>query len=276
MEALIQYFDTIPTAHRSAILFGGLSFFALLEWIIPRFSREYRQLPHAGINLFFTFTTIIVNFLLSVILVKGSEWAVTHQFGLLQWLPDMPLWLYMIVGLLLLDLIGSYLIHYTEHKVRWMWRFHLIHHTDRHVDTTSANRHHPGESVFRFVFTVAGAILCGADWWIIMMYQSMSAGLSQFNHANIRFPEALDRALSWVLVTPGMHRIHHHYQLPYTDSNYGNIFSIWDRLFGTYRWMPQDEIVFGVDTHMEPHEHANLGALLKIPFGTYRKPTVGG
>lgn len=275
MEALIQYFEHIPSAHRSLILVGGLAFFSLLESGIPQYSRNYAKMQHAGINLLFTFTTILVNFVLAFLLLEGSAWAVQHQFGLLQWMPEMPIWLYMILGLLLLDLIGAYLVHWAEHQVKWMWRFHLIHHTDTHVDTTSANRHHPGESVFRFVFTAAGAMITGADWWIIMMYQSASAALSQFNHANIIFPEKLDKALSWLIVTPGMHRVHHHYVLPYTNSNYGNIFAIWDRLFGTYRWLPANEVVFGIDTYMQPEEHSDLGRLMKIPFEPYRPPTVG-
>lgn len=153
-----------------------------------------------------------------------------------------------------------------------MWRFHLIHHTDQNVDTTTANRHHPGESVFRFVFTTAGVLVAGAPIYIVFMYQSMSAALSQFNHANIQFPRALDRALSWVLVTPGMHRVHHHYVLPYTDSNFGNIFSIWDRLLGTYMWLENKDIVFGIDTHQAHKEHSNLWEMLKIPFQKYRAP----
>ena len=273
MESIIAYFQDIPSVHRSMILVGGLTFFSLLESGIPMFGQAYRKLHHAGINITFTVTTIIVNFLLAFIMLESSTWAVQHHFGILQWLPTMPLWLYMILGLLLMDLIGAYFVHWAEHKVKWMWRFHLIHHTDTNVDTTSANRHHPGESVFRLVFTTAGAVIAGADWWIIMMYQSMSAALSQFNHANIRFPEQLDRFLAWLIVTPGMHRVHHHYMLPYTDSNYGNIFSIWDRIFGTYMWLPQEEIKFGIDTHMQPEEHSNLRRLLKIPFETYRPPT---
>jgi sterol desaturase/sphingolipid hydroxylase (fatty acid hydroxylase superfamily) len=272
MNELIHYFQHIPSAHRSLILVGGLTLFSLLESGIPMFSRSYRKMHHAGINILFTLTTIVVNFVLAFLLLEGSRWAVANNFGILQWLPAMPLWLYMVVGLLLLDLIGAYFVHWTEHKVKWMWRFHLIHHTDPNVDTTSANRHHPGESVFRFVFTAAGAVLVGADWWIVMMYQSMSAALSQFNHANIKFPAALDRALSWAIVTPGMHRVHHHYVLPYTDSNFGNIFSIWDRLFGTYMWLPQEQIKFGIDTHMLEEEHSNMKRLMTIPFEEYRSP----
>jgi sterol desaturase/sphingolipid hydroxylase (fatty acid hydroxylase superfamily) len=276
MESLIAYFNDIPSLHRSMILVGGITLFTLLETGIPKFNRNYPLWRHAGINLFFTLTTVVVNFLLAFVLLRSSQWVVEHHFGILQWLPTMPLWLYMIVGLLLLDLIGAYFVHWAEHKVKWMWRFHLIHHTDPNVDTTSANRHHPGESVFRLVFTTFGAVLAGADWWIVMMYQSMSAALSQFNHANIRLPQWVENVLGWVLVTPGMHRVHHHYLLPYTNSNYGNIFSVWDRLFGTYMWLPQAQIKFGIDTHMEPHEHSDLGRLLKIPFEAYRPPTTSG
>jgi sterol desaturase/sphingolipid hydroxylase (fatty acid hydroxylase superfamily) len=272
MESIINYFEHIPSLHRSAILVGGIAFFMLLETGIPLFKKPYNRVKHTWINIFFTLTTIIVNFVLAFILLRGSDWAVANNFGILQWLPEMPLWATMIVGLLLLDLIGAYFIHWTEHKVKWMWRFHLIHHTDTNVDTTTANRHHPGESVFRFVFTTMGAMVAGAPWWIIMMYQSMSAALSQFNHANIEFPKNLDKALSWILVTPGMHRIHHHYTLPYTDSNYGNIFSVWDRLFGTYRYIDNEKLIYGIDTHMKPEEHSDIINLLKIPFQKYRPP----
>jgi sterol desaturase/sphingolipid hydroxylase (fatty acid hydroxylase superfamily) len=210
---------------------------------------------------------------MAFILLRSSDWAVQTRFGILQWLPEMPAWLYCIVGLLLLDLIGAYFVHWAEHKVKWMWRFHLIHHTDPNVDTTTANRHHPGESVFRFVFTTMGVVAAGAPIYIIFLYQSHSAALSQFNHANIRFPEWLDKALRWVIVTPGMHRVHHHYMLPYTDTNFGNIFSIWDRLFGTYSAMDNRDIVFGIDTYMEPAENGRIGKLLAIPFEAYRSPT---
>lgn len=275
MESILEYFAHIPSSHRAAIILGGLTLFMSLEQIIPVFTKAYRKAPHTGLNLFFTATTILINFLMAFILLRACDWVSTERIGILQWLPGMPVWLYAIVGLLLLDLIGAYLIHWAEHRVRWMWRFHLIHHTDPNVDTTTANRHHPGESVFRFVFTVLGVIVAGAPISVVMMYQSLSAGLSQFNHANIQFPAWLEKPLGWFLVTPSMHRVHHHYVLPYTDTNYGNIFSFWDRLFGTYAEMKQEDIVFGIDTYMEKHEHSDIGRLLKIPFESYRPPTGG-
>jgi sterol desaturase/sphingolipid hydroxylase (fatty acid hydroxylase superfamily) len=90
--------------------------------------------------------------------------------------------------------------------------------------------------------------------------------LSQFNHANIRLPLAVDRLLSWVIVSPDMHKVHHHHRLPYTDRNYGNIFSIWDRLLGTLAWLTREELVYGVEGHKQPGEVSAVTEMLRLPF----------
>jgi sterol desaturase/sphingolipid hydroxylase (fatty acid hydroxylase superfamily) len=272
MQTITAYFETIPSTHRSAILIGGIMFFWLIEGSWPLFRFGYNKWKHAATNFFFTATTILVNFPLAFILVKSSDWAINSGFGVLQWLPAMPLWAKAVVGLLVLDFVGAWLAHWTQHKTKWMWRFHIIHHADQHVDTTTANRHHPGESVIRFVFTAIAILITGAPMWLVFLYQSISVVLSQFNHANIILPKKLDSFLSLLIVTPNMHHIHHHYVQPYTDSNYGNIFSVWDRLFGTFQWMEQQKIVYGIDTHLRPEENSNLGNLLRIPFQAYRPP----
>jgi sterol desaturase/sphingolipid hydroxylase (fatty acid hydroxylase superfamily) len=276
IESIVSYFESIPTLHRSAILVGGITFFWLIEGAVPLFRFKYDKWRHASINIFFTLTSIVINFVMAFILLLSADWAVANNFGVLQWLPEMPLWLYMILGLLLLDLVGAYFVHWVEHRVTWMWKFHLIHHSDTNVDTTSANRHHPGESIFRFVFTTIGVLLIGTPMWMVFMYQSFSVVLSQFNHANITLPKSVDRAISWFIVSPDMHKVHHHYVLPYTDSNFGNIFSIWDRLFGTFMTMPREEMVYGIDTHMDPVENNKIMNLLKIPFQPYRQATTKG
>lgn len=273
-EAIEHYFSTIPSSHRALILAGGIGFFWVLESAVPLFRFEYRKLHHAAINIFFTLTTVAVNFGMAFMLLGAADWAVAHEFGVLQWAPTMPFWLFTLLGLLGLDLISAYLAHWVQHKTTWLWRFHLIHHTDATIDTTSANRHHPGESVVRFAFTALAALVLGTPIWLVFLYQALSVILSQFNHANITLPLRLDRALSWFIVSPDMHKVHHHYVLPYTDSNYGNIFSVWDRLFGTFRILERDRLVYGVDTHMAPEDHARLGNLLLIPFQPRRnRPT---
>ena len=106
-----------------------------------------------------------------------------------------------------------------------------------------------------------------------MLYQSLSVVATQFNHANIKLPKKIDVILSYIIVSPDMHKVHHHYKLPYTDSNYGNIFSVWDRLFGTFMKLETDKIIYGVDVFPNEKENSNVVNLLKQPFQKYRQPT---
>ena len=163
MNEIVSYFNTIPSSHRALLISGGIALFWLMENAFPFFQFKYNKWHHAGINIFFTLTTIVVNFVLAFILIKSSEFGLQNHFGILQWLPEMNIYLFTLIGLLLLDLIGAYLPHFVEHKIKFLWRFHLIHHTDTWIDTTSANRHHPGESVIRFLFCSKRAALTPAS-----------------------------------------------------------------------------------------------------------------
>lgn len=274
MNEIVSYFTNIPSSHRSLILVGGITFFWIIENTFPLFHFNYKKWEHARINIFFTLTTIVINFCLAYLLLTTADWSVKNNFGILQILPEIPLWLYAIIGLLLLDLIGAYLVHLIEHRTKVLWRFHLIHHTDTWIDTTTANRHHPGESVIRFAFTLLGVIIVGSPMWMVFLYQTLSVVATQFNHANIALPKKIDVFLSYFIVSPDMHKIHHHYKLPYTDSNYGNIFSVWDRLFGTFKTMQREDIIYGIDTHQDPKEHNELKNLLNIPFQKHRSPEI--
>lgn len=264
-----EYFEHIPSLHRSLLLAGGILFFYGIEYIIPYLKFSYSKPRHALINIFFTVTTILINFLLAFLIVMVCDFMTRQNAGFLN-IVALPLWLYTIAGLLLLDLVGAWLIHFLQHKIKWMWKFHIIHHADQYVDTTTANRHHPGESVFRLLFTLVAVFVTGAPFWLLMLYQALSALLSQFNHANISLPDKLDKWLSYIIVSPNMHKVHHHYIQPYTDSNYANIFSIWDRIFGTFKTLERDKLVYGLDTHMLPEENSNIKNLLSIPFQPYR------
>ncbi len=273
MEALITYFETIPSLHRSLILVGGISLFWILEGQVPLFKFNYAKWKHASTNFFFTLTTILINFVMAFLLLNVADWTVANEFGVLNWLPEMPFWLWVLIGVMLLDLIGAYCPHFFEHKIKPLWMIHLVHHSDHKVDTTTANRHHPLESVVRFIFTLLGVFVLGCPIGVIMLYQSLSVVATQFNHANIKLPKKVDVFLSYFIVSPDMHKVHHHYQLPYTDSNYGNIFSLWDRLFGTYLKFDREKLVYGVDVFFDEEANGKIKTLLKQPFQKYRKPT---
>lgn len=274
METIVNYFETIPSLHRSLILVGGITLFWMLEGAVPLFKFDYKKWKHALPNLFFTLTTIIINFGLAFLLLFSADWVKANEFGIINWLPQMPLWLYVLLGILLLDFFGAYLAHFVEHKVKPLWMVHLVHHTDHKVDTTTANRHHPIESLIRFSFTLFGVLVVGTPIAIVMLYQALSLIFSQFTHANIKLPKGLDKAISYVLISPDMHKIHHHYRLPYTDSNYGNIFSVWDRLLGTYMYMDREKLVYGVDVFPDESKNSTISHLLKQPFQKYEKPTL--
>ena len=264
LETIKAYFETIPSLHRALLLAGGISFFWMLEFATPLFNFKYSKLKHAGLNLFFTFTTIVINFAFALLMVKASDWTVQQNFGLLHVVNLSP-WVEAIVGLLLLDFIGAYLVHMIEHKVKFLWKFHMVHHADTHVDTTTANRHHPGESVIRAAFAVLAVFVLGTPMWMVMLYQSLSVILAQFNHANIKTPSWFDKTIGLIIVSPNMHRIHHHIVRPQTDSNYGNIFSFWDKLLGTYNSTPMSDIKYGLDV-LDNQRDQELLYQLKIPF----------
>ena len=274
MEQIISYFNNIPSLHRSLILIGGISLFWFLEGFIPLFKFNYKKWLHAIPNIFFTLTTVLINFFLAFILLKTSDWTIHNNFGFLNRIPETPLWAQVLLGVVFLDFIGAYLPHYVEHQIKPLWMVHLVHHSDHKVDTTTANRHHPLESIVRFSFTLLGVFILGTSVGIIMLYQALSVIASQFNHANIRLPKKVDLIMSYLFVSPDMHKTHHHYRLPYTDKNYGNIFSIWDRLLGTFASFDRDQLVYGVDVFPNEKKNSRISYLLKQPFEKYQKPTL--
>ncbi|MAP28987.1 MAG: sterol desaturase [Candidatus Marinimicrobia bacterium] len=273
MQEILDYFDIIESSTRSIFLVSGLALFLSLETIIPLFKMDYNKFRHAGINLTFTLITLIVNLIGALLIAAAVNFNLENNTGMLYLIGDLSPGIYVILGLIFLDLIGAWLIHWIEHKVKWMWKFHLIHHTDPSVDVTSGLRHHPGENIFRLMFTSLAVLVTGASLGLVMLYQTISAFFAALTHANIQMPSWIDKPLSWIFVTPHFHKIHHHYVQPHTDSNYGNIFSIWDHLFRTTSYVGvMDDLIYGIDTHMSPEEHSSIKNLLMIPFQEYRHP----
>lgn len=246
------------------ILLGGMIFFWLLEGYYPLFSFSWKRYKHAGVNLLFLLTTVILNLLLGTITIQACAWVTKHKFGLLN-MVHLPLWLFILLGLFFMDFFGQYAPHYAMHKVKWMWKFHMIHHSDTKVDVTTGTRHHPGEWLFREASTIIGVFLIGLPIGMYFLYRSVAAVFTHFNHANIHVPEWLDKPISWILVSPNMHKVHHHYKRPYTDTNYSNIFSLWDRLFGTFAYADPKSLHYGLDVLNDATDE-NVGYQLRIPF----------
>lgn len=162
-------------------------------------------------------------------------------------------------------MVGGWCILYN--KTFALWKFHVVHHSDNNVDVTTGLHHHPIESVLRGLFFLIAIVVSGAPVYAVMIYQTLLVLSTQFTHANISLPRWLDNTLGYIIVSPAMHKVHHHWQRPYTDSNYGAVLSIWDRLLGTYMQLNQSQIRYGLDRHYPNEQDENLMLLMRKPFG---------
>lgn len=263
-----NYFDTLENhpVQRMIFLVGGLLIFWILEGAIPLIQLHYKKnkLRHAGINLVFTAIHLIIHTAIAILIVMLSDWCNKESFGIIYWTSANAVFT-IIIGVLALD-FSSWLVHWVMHKIRPLWGFHLVHHTDNNVDVTTGLRHHPGDSILRGIFFLFLIFASGAPMYVVMIYQTLLVLATAFTHANISLPKPVDKIISYILVSPNMHKVHHHWKQPYTDSNYGAVFSIWDRLFGTYKTLDPKEIRYGLDRYYPNEKDEDLVALLKKPF----------
>jgi sterol desaturase/sphingolipid hydroxylase (fatty acid hydroxylase superfamily) len=223
------------------------------------------KVRHAFVNLSFTFMHFVIHTLLAILILMIADWTRQEQFGLVYWLKANVIWT-IIISALVLDFFGGWLVHIVEHKVPLFWRMHIIHHADNNVDVTTGLRHHPLESVFRGLFFMMGILIAGVPMYAVMIYQTLLVFFTTFTHANISLPPAVDKFLSYFLISPNMHKVHHHWKQPYTDTNYGAVFSIWDRLLGTFSSLAPKDIKYGLDRYYPNEKDENFMALMKKPF----------
>lgn len=270
---ILNHFQTLEhrPLERMAILVGGLLLFWIIEGAIPLFPLRYKKtkLRHAGVNFVFTVIHLIIHTFLAILIIKLSDWCATAEFGLVYW-TNANILITILIGVLALD-FSSWLVHLVMHKVPLLWRFHLIHHSDTNVDVTTGLRHHPGDSLLRGIFFLLLIFFSGAPMYSVMIYQTLVVLATAFTHANISLPVNLDKALSYILISPNMHKVHHHWKQPYTDSNYGAVFSIWDRLLGTFSSLDIKQVRYGLDRYYPEEKDEDVMELLKKPFSKLEK-----
>ena len=263
MEQFIDELTNMPDPVRLGLLFGSLLVAITLESFIPYFDFGYSKVRHVATNLVFVLTSGIVSIGLAFLAYSVID--ITRlEFGLF-YLVNIPLWLQLILSLVLLDFFGQYFIHVCLHRYKWMWKLHLVHHSDTTVDASTGTRHHPGDILVRELLIFVVIVLVGIPAAFYVLYRIITPFFAYFTHANIRLPMSLDRLLSWIIVTPHMHKFHHHFERPWTNSNYGNILSCWDRLFGTFVYANPDDIRYGLDTVDGKHD-MDLAYQFSLPF----------
>ncbi len=260
----MNFFETMPIWMKAGWVFFCLAVFWILEGYYALFVKKYRKWKHAKVNLLLLVLVMIINAVFGVLTLGIFVWLDTNQFGILHFF-ELPVWIELLMAILVLDLIAQYGVHYVLHKVPVLWRLHIVHHSDKHVDATTGTRHHPFDFLLRETFALLAVVIMGMPISFYFFYRILSVLFTYFTHANIRMPLWLDKTLSYVIVTPNMHKFHHHYKLPWTDTNYGNMLSIWDRIFGTFIYGNVDDIQYGLDIS-DHTDDENFGVQLRIPF----------
>ncbi|HKC26108.1 MAG TPA: sterol desaturase family protein [Thermoanaerobaculia bacterium] len=224
----------------------------------PRGVRLGRNLALAGVSYGF-FSLLQTPFVVPI-----AEWTARRGVGLAQALPVPPA-ARVLVAVLVLD-YTLWIWHWANHKVPFLWRFHLVHHVDRDLDASTALRFHVGEMALSVPVRALQVVVAGADPLALWLWQAVLFVSILFHHSNARLPLALERVLVRVFVTPRMHGIHHSDRLDETNTNWSSLLSVWDYLHRTIRLdVPQAEIVIGVPAYAAPGD-VTLGRSFAIPF----------
>ena len=137
--------------------------------------------------------------------------------------------------------------HRFNHTVGFLWRFHKFHHKDLLMNTTTAIRFHTVELFLSVVMKSIVFVLAGFNFLPVLIYELFFFTAIVIHHSNIRITDQLDMLYRKLFSSPLMHRIHHSNKQKETDTNYGSVFSFWDRIFKTYLKKTETPIVFGVD-----------------------------
>jgi len=264
MDSFLSFFETMPVWMKAGWVFFVLVFFWILEGYYSLVVLKYKKWKHAKVNLILLFFVMLINVIFGIATIGLFLWLENSSFGLLN-LFSLPILVELILSILVLDLIAQYGVHYLLHKVKWMWRLHIVHHSDKNVDATTGTRHHPFDFIIRETFALIAVVIMGMPISFYLFYRILSVLFTYFTHANIALPKELDKGLSFIIVSPNMHKFHHHFQLPWTDSNFGNMFSIWDRLFGTFVYDETSKIKYGIDIADHINDE-NILIQLGIPF----------
>jgi sterol desaturase/sphingolipid hydroxylase (fatty acid hydroxylase superfamily) len=223
---------------RLSIFAGMLALMALLEALFPRRARRLDRLMRWPANFMIVLiNTLAVRLVFPTAAVGFALLMDERQIGLFNHI-YLPFPVVVIVSMALLDL-AIYAQHIVFHQIPLLWRFHRMHHTDLDLDVTSGARFHPVEILLSVMIKFVVIALIGAPAVAVLLFEVLLNAGAMFNHANLRLPERLDRALRVLIVTPDMHRVHHSIVPAETNANFGFNLSCWDRIFGTYVEQPQ-------------------------------------
>ena len=228
-------------ALRLILFFLVLGLMSLAESVRPArswpVSRTKRWIFHFGVSLFNTFLTRLVTgapLLFLINFMETKKWGLSRVLGL-DGLAEV------MATIVLFDML-DYGWHRLNHQVPFFWRFHKAHHMDTEVDVTTSLRFHPGELLLSCGAKALWILFWGPSLTAFILFEAAITAYSQFHHSNIDFPEAIEKKLRWLHMTPRLHASHHTVTLRSRDANFSTIFLIWDKLFGSFEEADYEEI----------------------------------
>lgn len=264
--ALLRHFFLTHEDLTQIILYALIITVLWLAEVLVSADSAKTKFRHSSVNLLFIFTALPIQLLLTGFIIIISKWANFHHWGLLNLMHFHTRgWGYYIVAFVLMDLC-EYTYHVIMHKVDVLWKFHLVHHSDLKVDVSTTTREHPGETFVRTTFLTLWVFLLGPVIGVLIIRQIFQTFANIIAHTEFRLSDRANKIIGSLFITPNLHHVHHHYRLPYTDCNYGDVLSIWDRLFGTFRELDRVDTHFGIDTHMDENVNGKFVNIVRIPF----------
>jgi sterol desaturase/sphingolipid hydroxylase (fatty acid hydroxylase superfamily) len=252
-----------------AVLIGGFALVAIAETLWPRYDWTWQsRLRHGGTNLALWLLLLAAFWLLNpLILAPAREMGSLLGVGLLN-LVSLPYAVAFAIGFLFAD-FSDYLLHRASHQWRPLWLLHAVHHSDPHLDATTSLRQHPLFYVPAFLLRAVFILAIGAPIEALIVRDIAGVANSHLHHAAIAWtPNAVQRwqrMIGWLIVTPAAHWMHHAPNAEFTNSNYGQVLSLWDRLFGTFRAPVIPDGASGLDALRDPKWHTLTG-LLATPW----------
>jgi sterol desaturase/sphingolipid hydroxylase (fatty acid hydroxylase superfamily) len=164
----------------------------------------------------------------------AAAWAARNGFGVLNQ-AAVSLWVAIPATAVVLDLV-SYAWHRANHCVPFLWRLHQVHHSDPGFTVSTGLRFHPGELLLSLPVRVVAVVLVGAPVGAVLVFEIAFTFANLVEHGDIGLPGSVESWLARVCITPALHRRHHTRVRPDRDTNFGTVFSVWDRAFGTYAY----------------------------------------
>lgn len=265
MEKIFQFITNI---NPDILMAGMLALLFSFEQLFANVKSLFKRTPHLTGSIFLQLGYVAINYGLATLVVKCLNWTDANKVGLFNNI-HVPYYLKVILGILCIDMV-SYWQHRLNHTWGLFWRLHRVHHSDTTMDSATTYRFHPLDAVLDNVAGVTAVVLFGLDGTILVLWLILYIPLLVLHHSDFIMPAWFDKTLGKIIVSPNFHKIHHHQEQEYTDSNYGLMFIFWDKLFKTFRKIPVTEIKYGLKEFDEPIRQT-FWFLLKSPFINIKK-----